>query len=140
MRPNGLRRERLAESIREVLSELLLGEMKDPRLKGVVVSAVELSGDLKFARAYFSVYGDDERVRQAADGLGQARGALRREMGRRLRIHNPPELEFLRDKGFERADRVARILDQISADRSGTDGEQDAGSGSRPPERSTEDE
>jgi ribosome-binding factor A len=108
-----VRRERLAEAMREVLSELLLTEIKDPRLAGVVISAVELSGDLKLARAYFSVFGDDERERQAADGFQQARGFLRRESGRRMRIHNPPELEFRRDKGFERADRVQRILDDI---------------------------
>ncbi|MGE5235121.1 MAG: 30S ribosome-binding factor RbfA [Acidobacteriota bacterium] len=117
MHRTGLRRERLAHAMREVLSELLLVEMKDPRLKGVVVSAVELSGDLKSARAYFSVYGDEERVRQAADGLLQARGALRHEMGKRMRVHSPPELEFLRDKGFERSDRVHRLLDEISAHR-----------------------
>jgi len=110
-----VRRERLAETLREVLSELLLLESKDPRLAGVVVSAVELSGDLKVARAYFSVFGDEERVRQAGDGLEQAKGYLRREAGRRMRMHNPPELEFRRDKGFERADRVQRILDEISA-------------------------
>jgi ribosome-binding factor A len=124
-----VRRERLAETMREVLSELLLIESKDPRLSGVVVSAVELSGDLKVARAYFSVFGDEERVRQAGDGLEQAKGFLRREAGRHMRIHNPPELEFRRDKGFERADRVQRILDQIAgcreqgADRSDSESE-----------------
>jgi len=112
-----VRRERLAEAMREVLSELLLTEIKDPRLHGVVVSAVELSGDLKLARAYFSVIGDEERERQAADGFAQARGFLRREAGRRMRIHNPPDLEFRRDKGFERADRIARVLDQIHGGR-----------------------
>lgn len=99
--------------MREVLSEILLTEVKDPRLSGVVISAVELSGDLKLARAFFSVIGDQERERQAADGLLQARGFLRRESARRMRMHNPPDLEFKRDKGFERADRIARVLDEI---------------------------
>ncbi len=132
MRDAAVRRERLAEAMREVLSEMLLTEIKDPRLAGVVVSAVELSGDLKLARAYFSVFGDDERVRQAADGLRQARGFLRRETGRRLRVHNPPDLEFLRDKGFERADRVARVLDEIH-------GVRGAGSGDRNDDDTTSD-
>jgi ribosome-binding factor A len=113
MRQPSLRRARLTEAMRETLSELLLTGTKDPRLAGVVISAVEFSGDLKLAKAYFSVIGDDERERQAADGFAQARGFLRREIGRRLRLHNPPALEFLRDKGFERADRVQRILDEI---------------------------
>ncbi|HLE61056.1 MAG TPA: 30S ribosome-binding factor RbfA [Thermoanaerobaculaceae bacterium] len=117
MRDSAVRRERLAEAMREVLSELLLTEIKDPRLAGVVISAVELSGDLKLARAFFSVFGDEERERQAADGLQQARGFLRRESGRRMRVHNPPDLEFRRDKGFERADRVQRILDQVTGHR-----------------------
>ena len=113
MREAGIRRQRLAEAMREVLTELLMKDSKDPRLHGVVISAVELSGDLKTARAFFSVYGDSERERQAADGLEQAKGFLRRECGKRLRVHNPPELEFRRDKGFERSDRVHRILDQL---------------------------
>ncbi len=112
--------------MREVLSELLLTEIKDPRLAGVVISAVELSGDLKLARAYFSIFGDDERVRQAGDGLRQARGFLRREFGRRMRLHNPPELEFRRDRGFERADRVQRILDEVKGRR-----EQESGAGAQ---------
>ena len=115
MRPVGLRRERLAEALREVLSELLLVEVKDPRLTGVVISAVELSGDLKLARAFFSVIGDDERERQVADGLQQARGFLRREAASRMRTHNLPDLEFRRDKGFAHADRVARILEDIKS-------------------------
>jgi len=113
VREKKLRPQRLAEAIRETLSELLLTESKDPRLHSVVISAVELSGDLKQAKAYFSVYGDEERERQALDGLHQARAFLRRQMGRRMRLHNPPDLEFRRDKGYERADRVARILDGL---------------------------
>jgi ribosome-binding factor A len=127
VRDSAVRRERLAEAMREVLSELLLTEIKDPRLAGVVISAVELSGDLKLARAYFSVFGDDERERRAADGLQQARGFLRRESGRRMRIHNPPELEFRRDKGFERADRVQRILDDITGHRAQGSGQPEGG-------------
>ncbi|MFH1176612.1 MAG: 30S ribosome-binding factor RbfA [Acidobacteriota bacterium] len=121
MRTFALRRERLVEAIRETLSQLLLAETKDPRLAGVIISAVELSGDLKLARAFFSVIGDAERERQVADGLRQASGFLRHEMGLRLRMHSAPALEFLRDKGFERAERVQRILDEISATRGPAD-------------------
>jgi ribosome-binding factor A len=131
VRDAAVRRERLAEAMREVLSELLLREIKDPRLGGVVISAVELSGDLKLARAFFSVFGDEERERQAADGLRQARGFLRREAGRRLRIHNPPDLEFRRDKGFERADRIQRILDRVTGHRAETADDPVSGSGTR---------
>ncbi len=110
MRDPALRRARLTHAIRQVLSELLLTEVKDPRLAGVVISEVELSRDLKLARAFFSVIGEGERERQAADGLAQARQYLRREMGRRLKIHNTPELQFERDRGYERADRMDRLL------------------------------
>ncbi len=133
MRDALVRRERLAHAMREVLSELLLTEVKDPRLGGVVISAVELSGDLKLARAFFSVFGDDERVRQVADGLVQARGFLRHESAKRLRMHNPPDLEFKRDLGFERADRIARVLDEINANRPQTDAEAGPVAGGRWP-------
>jgi ribosome-binding factor A len=130
MRPRSgaLRRERLATALRHELSELLLAEMNDPRLAGVVVTAVELSGDLKSARAFFSVVGDAERERQAADGLAKASGYLRRELGRRMRLHEPPQLEFRRDLGFERADRVQRLLDTLDLEPAGqsTDDESDA--------------
>jgi len=129
VRQVGLRKHRLAEAMREELSKLLLTEVKDPRLAGVVVSAVELSGDTKFARAFFSVYGDAERERQVADGLAQAKNFLRRELGRRMRLHNPPALEFLRDKGFERSDRVQRLLDQIAAGQEPGSGDRGLGSG-----------
>jgi len=108
-----VRRQRLSEAFRKELSELLMTEVKDPRLAGVVVTAVELSRDVKLAKAYFSVVGDAERERQAADGLKQASAFLRRQLGRRMRIHEPPQFEFVRDRGFEHADRVHRILDQL---------------------------
>lgn len=129
MRDSAVRRERLAETIREILSQLLLTGAKDPRLTGVVISAVELSGDLKQARAFFSVIGDEERERQVADGLRQAAGYLRREISHVLRLHSTPELEFRRDKGFERADRVQRILDEIRGDQEAGTGGEEAGTG-----------
>lgn len=113
MRDPRLRKMRLEESLREALSSLLLREAKDPRLAGVVISAVALSGDLKQAKAFFSVFGDAERERQAAEGLEQAKGFLRSALRRLLSVDTVPELIFLRDKGYEHADRVARILDRL---------------------------
>jgi ribosome-binding factor A len=117
MRDPRLRKARLEETIREVLSSVLLREAKDPRLAGVVISAVELSGDLKQAKAYFSVFGDKERERQAAEGLEQAKGFLRAELKRAVRMETIPELVFVRDKGYEHADRVAQILQRLAAEK-----------------------
>jgi ribosome-binding factor A len=117
MRDPRLRKARLEETIREVLSSVLLREAKDPRLAGVVISAVELSGDLKQAKAYFSVFGDKERERQAAEGLEQAKGFLRAELKRAVRMETIPELLFVRDKGYEHADRVAQILQRLAAEK-----------------------
>ncbi len=127
MRHPSLRRERLSRSLRQELTELLITEVKDPRLTGVVITAVEFSGDLKLAHAYFSVVGDEERERQVADGLEQARGFLRHELGRRMKLHDPPALDFRRDMGFARADRVQRVLDRLSLTEPGEpeDGQQD---------------
>ena len=90
------RNARLAEEMRKVLAELLLLDVNDPRLEGVTVSDLSLNADRSQARVYYSIYGDDERVRHAGDGFSAARSFLRRELGRRMRLRTVPELEFHR--------------------------------------------
>ena len=128
------RHHRAEERIRQSLGELLLYETKDPRLEGVTVSDVEMSRDGSHARVYFSVFGDDERQRQAADGFAAAAPFLRRELGRRLRLRTVPELEIRRDRSFEEGDRMERLLSKLREegqipDDDGGDGAADGGVG-----------
>ena len=96
-----------------MLTELLQHETKDPRLEAVTVSSVRLSPDRSHASVYFSVIGDAERERQAADGFAAAAAFLRREMGRRMRLRTVPELHFGRDTSYEYGDRMERLFDQL---------------------------
>jgi len=110
------RRQRLEGEIRSLLAETLLQSVNDPRLEAVVVSSVSLNRDGTHAVVYFSVIGDDERERQAADGFKAAAPFLRRELGRKLRVRSLPSLEFERDGSFAYADRMERLFDQMNAD------------------------
>jgi ribosome-binding factor A len=107
------RNDRLTGAIRAVLSELLLQDVNDPRLEGVVVSGVSINRDRTQARVFFSVVGDEERERQAADGFAAAASFLRREMGRRMRIRTVPTLEFTRDRSFAYGDHMERVFDRL---------------------------
>ncbi len=110
------RNARLEGEMRSTLAELLHQEVKDPRLAGVTVSVVRLSADRTQARVFFSLIGDDEAERRAADGFAAARAFLRRELGRRMRLRAVPSLEFERDTSFEHGDRIERVFQKLHED------------------------
>ncbi len=112
-RQKTLRNARLEDSIRTVLAELLLLEVKDPRLDQVTVSGVRLTGDRSRATIYFSLIGDDERERQAADGFAAASVFLRRELGRRMRLRIVPELVFERDTSYAYGDHMEQVFERL---------------------------
>lgn len=109
------RNARLEGEVRAVLAGLLHQEVNDPRLAGVTVSVVRLSGDRSHARIYFSVIGDDERERQAGDGFSAANSFMRRELGRRMRLRTVPSLEFLRDTSYEYGDHMEKVFQKLHA-------------------------
>ena len=103
--------------MREELSSPLLIEAHDPAVKGLTVTAVEMSPDLQSARVYFSVLGGDPEREGAAEGLARASGYLRREVGRRCALRYAPELHFLADLArARRARRTARWCSRPSLD------------------------
>jgi len=109
------RNARVEEEIRKVLAELLLYEVKDPRLSGVVISAVDLSPDRTSCQVYFSVVGDAEREREVVDGFAAAATYLRRMLGRSAHLRVTPELKFRRDRSYEHGDRMERLFERLHA-------------------------
>jgi ribosome-binding factor A len=107
------RNARLEGEIRVVLTELLQHGVKDPRLAGVTVSVVRLLADRSHGRIYFSVIGDDERDRQAADGFAAASPFLRRELSHQMRLRAVPSLEFHRDTSYEYGDHMERVFQEL---------------------------
>lgn len=107
----GRRSERLAEAIREEVAQVFY-ELEDPRLGLVTVTRVELSADLGHARIGVGVVGDEAERKKSLAALRSAAGYVRREIGRRLRIRQVPEIDFRYDKGEGAVDRVERLLEE----------------------------
>ena len=106
------RMRRVDEAMREVLSAALSRELKDPRVGFVTVTSVETTPDLRQARVYVSVLGDDpvER-RECLAGLQSAHGFLQRRVAGELRLKYTPQLTFVEDETARRAQRVEQLLE-----------------------------
>jgi ribosome-binding factor A len=109
------RMRRVDEAVREVLSDAITSELKDPRVGFVTVTAVETSPDLRHARVFVSVLGDDGVRRRSMDGLQSAHGYLQKRVARELRLKNTPTLHFLYDDSADRGLRIAELIDRSDA-------------------------
>ena len=105
---------RLRELFKEEISIILQREMKDPRIGFVSITDVELSQDLRHAKVFVSILGDAEAKTKTMAGLGNARGFVRKELGRRIRLRYTPEVMFRLDDSIERGVRVQRLLRQVA--------------------------
>ena len=108
------RMRRVDEAVREVLSDVLTHEVKDPRVGFVTVTDVKTSPDLSHARVYVSVLGDAEAVSASLEGLRSAQGFLQGRIGGELRLKHTPTLTFFHDDTAERAQRVERLMDELA--------------------------
>jgi ribosome-binding factor A len=104
------RMRRVDEAMREVLSDAITQDLKDPRIGFVTVTAVDTSPDLRHARVFVSVLGDDNQRKLTLAGLKSAHGFLQRRVAAELRTKNTPTLEFAYDDTVDRAQRVEQIL------------------------------
>ena len=103
---------RVDEAIREVLSDALGGsDLKDPRIGFVTVTDVKTSADLRHARVYVTVLGDDKARERSLAGLRSAHGLLQRRVNAELRMKRTPTLEFRYDDNTDRAMRMEQLLD-----------------------------
>ncbi len=109
----GLRKERLAEQIRDTLALCFQGgRMQDPRLESVTITAAKVSPDLSIATVYFRVYNDAD-IDAAQQGLVSASGYLKRELARSLDVRRVPDLRFFYDESIERASRIEELINKI---------------------------
>ena len=106
------RMRRVNEAVREVLSARLAEGLKDPRIGFVTVTAVETSPDLRHARVFVSVLGDDADRDRTLTGLGSSHGLLQAEIARELRMKRTPTLEFVYDESIDRGMRITELLDE----------------------------
>src|ERR1700754_4894758 len=108
----GDRMRRVDEALREVLSDVITSELKDPRVGFVTVTAVETSPDIRHARVVVSVLGNPGERRRSLKALDAAHGYLQRRVGSELRIKHTPQLQFVYDDTPERGMRISEILEQ----------------------------
>jgi ribosome-binding factor A len=105
------RMRRVDGAIREVLSSALSEGLKDPRVGFVTVTAVETAPDLRRARVYVSVLGDEPNRRRTLAGLRSAHGYLQRRVGEELRLKHTPTLDFVYDDTVDRSLRLKALLE-----------------------------
>ncbi|GHT93315.1 ribosome-binding factor A [Betaproteobacteria bacterium] len=106
------RGQRVAEQIRRDLAEMIRLEVKDPRVGFISLSEIELTPDYAHAKVYFTSMDGAESVPGILEGLTRASGFLRRELGKRVRIHTIPELHFVYDRSVEEGSRLSQLIDQ----------------------------
>lgn len=112
----GLRKERLADEIRDLLAGCFLGgQMSDPRLEMVTITAVKLSPDLQLATVYFRIYGESTKdtIARTIKGLESASGYFRKKLADALDIRRVPNLRFFYDESIERGARIEKLLGDL---------------------------
>ncbi|HEU4729693.1 MAG TPA: 30S ribosome-binding factor RbfA [Kofleriaceae bacterium] len=107
------RKQRIEHGLRDVLTEMIAHEVKDPRVHAatlVTVTRVELNVDLSVATVYVSIVGDDATADGVIAGLSKAAGFLRGPVGRRLNLQHAPELRFRHDATIDMSEKLAAII------------------------------
>lgn len=108
------RSDRVSEQIRRDLAEIISSELKDPRIGMISLTAVELTPDYAHAKIFFTTL-DTSHLPEIQAGLRRASGFMRRELGRRVRIHTLPELHFIHDNSLERGASLSLLIEQANA-------------------------
>ena len=106
---------RIADQIQRELAELIREELRDPRVKLVTLTGVELSRDQSHAKIFFTRLGTEEEVQACGEGLTSAAGFLRAGLSHRLSTRTVPELHFAYDDSIERGVRLSRLIDEAVA-------------------------
>jgi len=116
------RSRRVAEQLRRELSELIHGELKDPRLSGfITLTDVEVSPDFRHAKVYFTTMSSEAQSADALAGLRHAAGFLRSQVAQRIKLRVVPQLHFVYDESVERGVRLSHLIDAATADADGRD-------------------
>ena len=111
--------ERLAQELKMRIGEILLLEVRDPRVGFATVTSARLSPDQRQAKVYISVLGSQEDVKQTLEALNRASGFIRRKLSSRMRLRHSPELVFVFDPSVETGARMEVILEEVKKETTG---------------------
>jgi ribosome-binding factor A len=123
MKPHRL--ARVAEVVREVASQTILFELRDPRVKGVTVTRAEVSGDLQHAKVYVSVMGSPKEQELCLHGLRHAAGFVQSKLATRLQTRFTPVMQFILDQGVKKSIEMTRLINEALAESAPAVGPQD---------------
>ncbi|WP_040572352.1 30S ribosome-binding factor RbfA [Selenomonas flueggei] len=111
-----VRVEKVQELMKQEISDIIFNELKDPRIGFVTVTSVACTEDLREAKIYVSVMGDEKKARDTLNGLNSSLGFVRREIGKRIRLRFTPEISFALDTSLNYSDHIQRLLNEIHED------------------------
>lgn len=119
MRKNSIKNTRINMEVQRELSEIIRTQVKDPRLKGVMitVTGAEVSPDLKYCKAFISVLGGSEdSAKEVLAGLKSAVGFIRRELAARVNLRNTPEITFVADTSIAYGVKMTHLINEVTKD------------------------
>lgn len=110
------RAQRVAETIHKEISGLLIKGLKDPRIGFVTITAVDVTADLRQAKVYYTLMGNDAERAQSQAGLDSSAPFIRQQLGRFLRLRFTPEIRFEYDASFDYGQRIEQLLSEVKTD------------------------
>lgn len=113
----GKRVERVQEELKVHISKIIQQDLKDPRLGFITVTRVTMSSDLKSAKIYFSVLGDEKQIKGSSIALRHAAGFIRKLIAQRMRLKFTPDLEFFYDKSIEYSQHISDIIEKLKEEK-----------------------
>ena len=115
MRKNSIKNTKINGEVRRELSNIIRGEIKDPRIGPMTsVVEVEVAPDLKSAKAYISVLGDEKAQQDTLEGLRSAEGYIRRALAKSINLRNTPEIRFVLDQSIEYGVNMSKLSDDVN--------------------------
>lgn len=105
---------RVAEQMKKELGDIIIQKVKDPRIGFVTVTDVEVTGDLQNSIVFISVLGNEKEKEATLKGLNKAKGFIRTEVGRRIRLRKVPEIDFEFDESIAYGNRIQTLLTQVN--------------------------
>lgn len=117
------RADRVSDLIRMEIADILLREVRDPRVRNVTITGVKMSSDLRTARIFFVPLGEETCSEDILEGLKRASKFLRRELAKKIQLRYVPEIIFAYDSSFEYGDRIDRLLASIHTEKAADDQE-----------------
>jgi ribosome-binding factor A len=112
--PSSKRSEQLGKALKKVINNIIYKKINDPRIKFVTLTKIQVSSDLKYAKIYITILGDENHKKKCLKGLKNATNFIRGEIGRELEIRYVPEIHFIIDKEMEYQYKILNIVSEIN--------------------------